>query len=83
MNNVEMSGYKRISKKQARKLYDSGKDIRVVPCKYRPDNEWIKFNINNTYESATSQRTFDKIINDIEYYNCCYETGYYAAFYIK
>ena len=38
--------YIRINKIQARKCFMQGDTIRVVPCKYRPDNTWITYDIN-------------------------------------
>lgn len=70
---------KRIRKDQARKRYNAGEKIFIVPCKIRPDNLWgfRGCMVNN------HGRDFDSYVNEFEYYNCGYaETGRYAAFYI-
>ena len=28
-------------------------------------------------------KDFDSVVNEFEFYNCNYETGYYSAFYIE
>ena len=74
--------YKRISKKQARKLFDDGRTIIVVPCKCRLFTGWNLECIIDGYNVEEPDRTFDKIINMFIYYNCNNELGYYPAFYI-
>jgi len=42
-------------------------------------NMWIKpYPINNR-----AGRDFDDIVNNFEFYNCCYELGYYTNFWIN
>lgn len=66
----------RISKAQARKLYDNGGTITIVPCNLRPGAWGV--DINNA-----DGRTFDAVVNEFAYYNCGYaETGRRPAFYI-
>lgn len=94
MLNVEMNGYKRIQKNKARRLYNDGVTVYLLPCKVYPDDDhpWIKpFELNkkriddhyNGYDELKKLYTFDSRINNFEYYNCNAELGYYAAYYIK
>lgn len=70
--------YKRINKKAARKLYNSGVEILIIPCKCSPLAAWFTgITLNNT------GRPFDVLVNEFIYYNCNYETGYYPAFYTE
>lgn len=71
--------YTKINKQKARRLYGEGKTIFLLPCKVRFDNLWIvPFPINKKDGSW-----FDRRVDYYEYYNCCNELGYYAAYYIE
>lgn len=74
--------YKRITKKEARKLFDSGNALVVIPCKLAPFTPWHMECIIDGFNKESEDRTFDRIINAFIFYNCNYETGYYPAFYI-
>ena len=73
--------YKKVNKTQARKLFLQKKDIYILPCKVYIGNMWIKPYIANITKKVDFD--FDKLINEYEYYNCNYELGYYASYYIK
>ena len=68
--------YQKIDKRLARKLYNSGAEVLIIPCKCSPLAAWL---VGGTMVNAGEP--FDKFVNEFEYYNCCYELGYYAAFY--
>ena len=71
----------RVNKTKARRLFNEGKTIYLVPCKVYPDPRgmWIQpYDIDKKFD-----KTFDTIVNSYEYYNCCPETGKVVAFYIK
>ena len=69
----------KIDKKQARKAFNAGKEIRVVPCKCAPSNVW---GIGASITRASGY-TFDKLVNEFEHYNCNSELGNRAAYYIE
>ena len=72
---------KRISKSEARKLYNNGIDISIVPCNMRPNSMWYS---GIWYNGNISDINFDTLVRDFEIYNCIdSETGKYAAFYIE
>lgn len=74
---MENIRYSRVSKWEARKLFNAGckSTIAVLPVKLSPFNFWMRpISMKNTSD-------FDKFCNEVTYYNCCYETGYYLAFY--
>ena len=90
MNQITVDGWKRISKKAARKLYNEGKTIRLCPVKIHPCNEYypMSFDMNKDdkfdVEPFDWELEFDTRVNRFEYYNCQYnELGRYAAFYVK
>lgn len=95
MNNYDYDGLKRINKKTARKLFNNGKKIRICMNKVHPKNIWHLYtdierpeNTPYTIYSDTEYNTelttndFDTIVNGFEFYNTCYENGYYASFYL-
>lgn len=78
MNKIEYCGFIRIAKPTARKLYNAGMDVRVLPCKMPPRSIWgvgITGNIHSHGE-------FERFCNHFSYYNCTAETGKYPAFYV-
>lgn len=74
----------KVQKRTAKKLYNSGKTIYLVPCNVYPSetNMWIKpCDVNNAKEEMAD---FDSIVNGFEYFNCNdRQTGRYTSFYIK
>lgn len=71
----------RINKTKAERVYQSGKPIVVTPCKIDPFNSWCPAFI--TQPNRCNEETFDRFINEFEYYNCgLWECGKYAAYYI-
>lgn len=67
----------RISKVQARKLFERGEKIVFCPCKSRPFG-WIPSGIvmeKDYYEQ------FNKVVEKFEFCNCNSETGRYTSFY--
>lgn len=94
MNKIETGIYTRVSKRIAKKMYNNGKSVYIVPCKVYPsdDNYWIKpfdirYPIEQYYKDINnhdlSANKFDNRITSFEYYNCNHALGYYTAFYIK
>ena len=79
--------YKKVNKKQARKLFLQRYDIYLLPCKVNLQNMWIKpciISIVNKENGKARDVDFDKLVNEYEYYNCNYnELGKYASYYIK
>ena len=71
--------YTRINKPEARKLYNLGRPIVVLPCKANPNSPWF----SNSTVSKESGRDFDTLVNEFIYYNCnTAELGRRPAFYI-
>lgn len=95
MNKIETGIYTRISKRIAKKMYNDGQSVYVVPCKVYPsdNNYWITpyeiaytaemQQIDLEYPTLAYQHTFESRMANFEYYNCNYELGYYTAFYTK
>lgn len=67
----------RISKAQARNLFDSGERIVFCPCKLRPFG-WARGGISIIKDEF---RTFGKVVEYFEFCNCNSETGKYVSFY--
>ena len=72
--------FKKITKPTAKKMYLSGKTIYLVPNKCSPTNDtWVQ----PTPISARMGKGFETVVNEYEYYNCNYECGKVAAYYIE
>ena len=78
VNNNNYKCWERVSKKQARNLYNKGVALVVAACKVHPFGIIGGMEINNGFGCD-----FDKWVNSFEHYNCNYECGYYAAFWKK
>lgn len=85
--------FERISKTKARKLFVSKhQTIYIVSNKCRCDyTHPLTYPASIDYKRAKEfciddiglKNYFVNIVNSFEFYNCNYECGYYAAFYIK
>lgn len=83
MNNINLSdvwrnlSLERVSKRTARRHYNNGESIIILPVKC-----YTELFALETKENYNKIRKFDNLVNEFEYYNCNYECGYYAAFYV-
>lgn len=80
MQGIKMNGFKRVSKRVARKLYEAKQPIWITNHKLIPAN---MYNWMATHQFNDGTYTFDKMVNDWTYYNGNNEWGYYPAFYVK
>lgn len=71
----------KVNRKQARKQYNNGGTVYVLPCKTRFENAWI-LPLKMSRKLLLNDE-FDTVVNCYEYYNCNSETGKYAAFYTE
>lgn len=69
--------YRKITKAAARKRYDNGEPVQIVPCKCSPASVWF-----TGFEMVKQDQTFDQFVNAFSYYNCCPELGTRPAFYV-
>ena len=81
MRNISVGKYTRIRKDVARRLFKEGRIIYLTPSNVvaSDSNMWIK----PCAISNRSERDFDDVVNRYEYYNCCYELGYYTNFWLN
>ena len=76
--------------KTAKKLFEAGAKIRIVPNKINPNNIWglyadIKKMDSNSIQTMDDVRycnDFNFIIDNFKHYNCNNETGLYLHFYL-
>ena len=81
MKSIVTKKYTRVRKNVARKLFNEGRIIYLTPSNVvaSDSSPWIKpYPINNR-----AGQNFDDIVNNFEYYNCCWELGYYTNFWIN
>ncbi len=93
MNRYDNNGIVRVSKSMARRLYNAGKAIYLLPCKVRFENMWIKpvravpdelttIGTSTGFDTVVARnKEFETVVNCFEYYNCNNELGRYTAFY--
>ena len=74
--------YVKVSKPIARKMYNSGLTVNLLPCKVSTCSVWIRPFAINKAESENLENQFDRTVNAFQYYNCNAETGYYSSFYV-
>ena len=73
--------YTRISKRRARKLFNSGTPVYFCPCKMRPGGP---AHFGALIDPAKHREDFDKIDSDYGHYNSdSWEVGYYNSFYLQ
>ncbi len=70
----------KITKALAKKMYDKGEEIMVIPSRVRPNSMLASW---TTKPANDNDADFDKLCNAIFYYNCSPETGMTLAFYAK
>lgn len=72
--------WERITKAEARKLWDAKQRLYIAPCNMRPGGPWgIGAEINS---ENINNGNFEDMVNEYEYYNCPNSaTGEYASFY--
>ena len=76
---------KKVNKTTARKMYNNGVTIYLLPSNVGLNSVWVSpCPVNNIDNNAIySPRSFDAVINEFEYYNCNNELGRYTHYYIN
>lgn len=69
----------KITKGMARKLYNEGKEIMIIPSRIRPNSMLASWIVKPEDDSTD----FEKVCNAIHYYNCSPETGMSLVYYAK
>lgn len=88
--NYKRNVYRQVNKPTARKMYNRGYGISVLPCKISLrrlsgtyDYDWIQLiEIPKQIEGQYEVSKFDRSVREFEYYNCNAELGYYAHYYV-
>ena len=79
--------FERINKTEARNRAARGESIGVCACNMDPFSPYWStcawYHPKEEREAFDGYDTFDEFVNAYEYYNCSYETGYYASFYVE
>jgi len=70
----------KITKALARKMYNNGEEVMIIPNKVRPNGMLASW---TTKPIDDPDADFDKLCNAIFYYNCSPETGMNLAYYAK
>ena len=76
-----MSNYNRVKRPLARRHYNQGRDVYLLPSKAVPGSMWIQpYKIN---KKDLDGEDFAKVVNLFERYNCNPTVGTYTHFYIE
>lgn len=83
-----MVNYKRITKPIARKMYNHGISILLLPCNVIDSivdgsHPWLKPITISLFTSEDDSNKFDRAVNAYEYYNCNAELGYYSHYFVS
>ena len=70
----------KITKALARKMYNEGSEVMIIPNKVHPTGILASW---TTKPADDPNADFDKLCNVIFYYNCSPETGMKLAYYAK
>lgn len=70
----------KITKALAKKMYNNGEEIMVIPNKVRPNSMLASW---TTKPVDDPDADFEKLCNAVFYYNCSPETGMNLAYYAK
>lgn len=74
---------KRINKRRAQREYEQGKTVYLLPCNCGLLSVWIHPCPIKQSEEQWSGDSFNSRVNEFQYYNCNYETGYYPHYYVE
>ena len=69
----------KVTKALARKMYNEGEEVMIIPNKIRPNGILASW----TRKPDNEDGDFEKLCNAIFYYNCSPETGMNLAYYVK
>lgn len=70
---------KQVNKTVARRLYNAGHDIHLLPCHAHIDSPWGL--LYTTSAGAQDELPFDNMVNAFTKYNCNPQLGSYPHFY--
>jgi len=68
-----------VNKTKAKRLFNEGKDVWILPSNMRIDNIWIQPALLNKKNGVD----FDTLVNGYMYYNCNNETGKNVHYFVE
>lgn len=74
--------YRRITKRQARLMFEEGNPFHVIAHKLRPGAPYMMGMDVYPSKWKLDNRDFDFLVREFNYYNASWETGYYPAYYV-
>lgn len=70
----------KITKALAKKMYNEGEEIMIIPSRVRPNGMLASW---TTKPANDPTADFEKLCNAVFYYNCSPETGMSLTYYAK
>lgn len=84
MNQIEIGGFRRISRTKARNLYNAGNMVYLCASNVSPVSIWQPAaGIRKPVGDDSADTTFESRVDAFAFYNCSKETGNCAFFYEK
>ena len=72
---------KQINKTQAKKVYEAGETVYLLPCFCNIDGIWMSLCPINKANAVWWGDSFESDVLSFTYYNCCAELGKYPIFF--
>ena len=84
VNDNNNKPWERVSMKTARKVYEAGFAVCFIPVNMKPFGPWGLGAVldKNEVRRLNCDADFEKVCDNLKYYNCNAEAGRYIAFYI-
>lgn len=70
----------KITKALAKKMYDNGEEVMIIPCRVRPTSLLAGW---TTKPADDPDASFEKLCDIVFYYNCSPEMGMTLNYYAK
>ena len=71
---------RRVERRKAKKFYDEGKRIWILPEKANPGS--LMFEGSSPFVKTEDKRSFEKLVNEYSFYNCNKELGTYVKYFV-
>lgn len=74
---------RQVNKQTAKKAYEAGQTVYLLPSNCGFVNPWINPSPMRQEDEQWSSDNFNSRVNEYQYYNCNYGTGYYPHYYVE
>ena len=79
---IRLKSYAKVRKEVARRLFNEGYKVYVIPCKLNPFSQWDCAEAWNKELIDETRNAFDRTVIDYKNNVCNSEVGYYPNYYV-